>query len=46
MIPKERLTGQNRGGGGGGGGDDKIAFFSTPLPVAPPFLPKLIQLLS
>ena len=32
MIPRERLTGQNRGGGG----EDKIAFFSTPLPVAPP----------
>ena len=37
MIPRERLTGQNRGGGG----EDKIAFFSTPLPVAPP-LPPLV----
>ena len=32
MIPRERLTGQNRGGGG----EDKIAFFSTLLPLAPP----------
>ena len=39
MIPRERLTGQNRGGGG----EDKIAFFSTPLPVAPPRpLPPLV----
>ena len=40
MIPRERLTGQNRGGGG----EDKIAFFSTPLPVAspPPPLPPLV----